>query len=303
MEPNRSPIQRDGIDRASIPQAFLPLRTWGGIRSGGPRAYELDRPYPVSPPSRIDTQPAPSAGAVQPEKKQAAVPPEKAQRTMTPFVTERPDMAELIHAAAGGDQQAWNSIVERYLPLVVAITQRFRLSPADQDDVSQSVWLTLVRHIHELRQPDALPGWLATTTRHLCLRSISSRRRIVPMDTRHPTWEGTACNPGFLDQELLRLERRQAVRVGLGQLPSESRNLLTLLVRDPPMSYGEISEALGIPVGSIGPTRARCLRKLRETSALRAYLREEPSSAGGDCRASWQAAPSPGDWAPSKPPR
>ncbi len=177
-------------------------------------------------------------------------------------------LATLVPAAREGDQSAWNAIVDRFLPLVGAIIRRHRLSEADGDDVSQTVWLRLVEHLGALREPDALPGWIRTTTRNECLRVLAARSRTRPVD---PQDSGglDAVAGDVADTELLAAERRQALREALAELPAGRRDLLLLLLTDPPLAYDEISARLGIPIGSIGPTRARALEQLRRTSALR----------------------------------
>jgi RNA polymerase sigma factor (sigma-70 family) len=192
------------------------------------------------------------------------------------------DVTSLVAAAARGDQAAWEAIVDRYLPLVFSVTRAHRLGDSDAEDVNQTVWLRLVEHLDDLREPRALPKWIMTTARHESLRLIKARRRELPLD---PLLEVAAAadDPG-LDAELLRAERQQALREGLAELAPGHRRLLVLLAADPPLSYREISDLLGIPVGSIGPTRARCLERLRSTSAMRAFSAPEVSAdeRGGD---------------------
>ena len=176
--------------------------------------------------------------------------------------------AELVRAAVDGDAEAWGEIVQRFAGLVVAVCRRYRLGDADVGDVSQTVWLRAVEHLGGLREPGALPSWLVSTTRHECLRSLERAKRVVLTDTppeAHPAQEE-------LDAELLAAERRSALRAAFAVLPQPARDLLVLLLHDPPLSYGEISGRLGIPVGSIGPTRARCLDKLRAAPAVLALL-------------------------------
>jgi len=195
---------------------------------------------------------------------------------MHPMDTSDP-LATLVPAAREGDQHAWNAIVDRFLPLVGAIIRRHRLSEADGDDVSQTVWLRLVEHLDALREPDALPGWIRTTTRNECLRLLAIRGRVRPVDPQ---------DNGGLDmvaadvagEDLLAAERRQALREALAELPAGRRDLLLLLLTDPPLAYEEISGRLGIPIGSIGPTRARALEQLRRTRAVR---RIGPDPVGG----------------------
>ncbi len=178
-------------------------------------------------------------------------------------------LAALVHAAREGEQVAWDAIVDRFLPLVGAIIRRHRLSEADGDDVSQTVWLRLVEHLGALREPDALPGWIRTTARNECLRVLSARGRVQVVDPQEGGSFPDADTADAIDDELLAAERRQALREALAELPAGRRDLLLLLLTDPPLGYEEISSRLGIPIGSIGPTRARALEQLRRTRALR----------------------------------
>jgi RNA polymerase sigma factor (sigma-70 family) len=181
-------------------------------------------------------------------------------------------VSELVTAAREGDQNAWNAIVDRFLPLVTGVITRHRLFGADADDVNQTVWLRLVEHLDRLREPDALPGWIATTTRHECLALLRRRQRSTPVDPSSYGVFDDDPKQGDLADGLLLDERHQALRDGLRELPEERRRLLLMLISDPPPSYSEISRTLGIPVGSIGPTRARALDHLRSTSAIQALL-------------------------------
>jgi RNA polymerase sigma factor (sigma-70 family) len=178
------------------------------------------------------------------------------------------DLPELVAAAVSGNRAAWNSLVERFAPLITSVIRRFRLTESDADDVRQNTWLRLVEHLEGIREPRALPGWIVTTTRNEALRVLSARRRVEPADPQIDDRLDTINNED-LATNLLLAERRQAVRAGLAELRSEHRELL-LLVSDPEISYRQISRRLGIPTGSIGPTRARCLQKLRDTTTLRA---------------------------------
>jgi len=188
----------------------------------------------------------------------------------------------LVSSARGGDQHAWDAIVERFLPLVCALVRRHRLSEADGDDVCQTVWLRLVEHLDDLREPAALPGWISTTTRNECLRLIAARKRMTPVDPMDsPTLEGVSADVSGAD--LIAVEERHALREGLAELPAGRRDLLMMLLADPPIPYADISERLGIPVGSIGPTRARALDQLRNTNAVRALAVAELEP-GGELR-------------------
>ena len=178
------------------------------------------------------------------------------------------DLPELVAGAVSGNRAAWNSLVERFAPLVTSVIRRFRLTESDADDVRQNTWLRLVEHLEGIREPRALPGWIATTTRNEALRVLSARRRVEPVDPQVDDRLDTINNED-LAMNLLLVERRQAVRAGLAELRSEHRELL-LLVSDPEISYRQISRRLGMPTGSIGPTRARCLQKLRDTTTVQA---------------------------------
>jgi RNA polymerase sigma factor (sigma-70 family) len=184
---------------------------------------------------------------------------------------------DLVAAARAGDERAWTQIIERYGPLVGGIAHNYRLSAADVEDVKQSVWLKLVANIDRLRKAEALPGWLATTTANACLAVIKGSRRYVAVDPS--SWEGLHTRMGWgadgegdhqpADVNLERDEVRRLVRQGLGELSPAQQDLLLHVVADPPLSYAEIGDVLQMPVGSIGPTRARCLQKLRNTEAVR----------------------------------
>jgi RNA polymerase sigma factor (sigma-70 family) len=180
------------------------------------------------------------------------------------------DVATLVDGARRGDQRTWDELVERFLPLVSAVIARHRLRGADAADVNQTVWLRLVEHLDGLREPRALPGWIATTTRHECLRSIDRSKRSFPVDPQVPSCLDRAEDDDLI-VDLITLERQQALRAALTELPDGRRELLTLLLADPPLPYREISGRLGIPVGSIGPTRARALEQLRNSTALRGF--------------------------------
>lgn len=199
------------------------------------------------------------------------------------------DIGHLVRASVDGSEAAWNELVRRYSPVVAAVTRRYRLAAEDAQDVSQTVWLRLVEHLTDLLEPEALPGWLAVTTRRECGRQVRQRHRDLRTDP-HGDWCGEQGKwvgvhrppePAELDAGLLRAELRQALNAGLVQLPAREQRLLRLWSDDPPASYNEISKHLGLPVGSIGPTLRRSLDKLRKTTPMRTYL---ASLAGMDRR-------------------
>ena len=172
--------------------------------------------------------------------------------------------AALVARARDAEKEAWDELIERYAPLIWSICRRYRLSRADADDVAQGVWLGLLDHLASLRDPAALPGWLATTTRRECCRVLRVSRR--PDAPGHAPSAGDVADEQtqVTEHELLTAERHAALRVAFAHLPPHCQQLIAMLIQDPPASYAEISAKLGIPVGSIGPTRARCLDKLRQ---------------------------------------
>jgi RNA polymerase sigma factor (sigma-70 family) len=189
-----------------------------------------------------------------------------------------PSVIALVTRAAGDDQQAWDELIERYAPLVWAICTRYRLSNHDIEDVGQSVWLLLVEQLGKLREPAALPGWLATTTKRECLRVVTATRKSQQLGSTVD--DALIADERAIDEEILIAERNAALRTGFAELPPHGQRLLAMLFRDPPCSYSEISATLGIPIGSIGPQRARCLERLRQSSALTAFGESEFSISG-----------------------
>jgi len=187
-----------------------------------------------------------------------------------------PTVVSLVARAANGDQAAWDEIVERYAPLVWAICLRHQLDRQSIDDIGQSVWLLLVENISRLREPAALPGWLATTTRRECLRALRASGRLG-MEIPTSFEEQPADDSAALDQEIIEAETHAALRAAFAELPAGCRELLLMLMSDSAPGYAKISATLGIPMGSIGPTRARCLEKMRRSRYLAAEL---PDRAG-----------------------
>jgi RNA polymerase sigma factor (sigma-70 family) len=143
------------------------------------------------------------------------------------------------------------------------MTRDFKLAESDAADVVQATWLRLLEHIHRIEYPERIGSWLATTARHECLRHLAASKRVMPVEHDNPAFGSAAAHEPELDERLLAEERATAVRQALSTLPSRSQRLLELLMADPPVSYTEISDQLGLPIGSIGPTRGRCLERLR----------------------------------------
>ena len=192
---------------------------------------------------------------------------------------DNPIVADLVTRASNGENQAWDALVERYAPLIWSICRRYRLGGADAEDVAQAVWLKLVDHLGHLRNPAALPGWLATTARRECGRVLRvagtshAWERVVAVENIPDTQTATA------EQELLAAERHAALREAFTRLPASCQRLLALLVEDPPLPYAEIGARLGIPAGSIGPNRSRCLERLRRDPVIAALINADALSA------------------------
>jgi RNA polymerase sigma factor (sigma-70 family) len=172
------------------------------------------------------------------------------------------DTTTLLEAAARGDQAAWDALVDRYANLLWSVARAHRLSDADAADVVQTTWLKLVEHLGRIKDPERLPGWLATTARHECLRQIRRAGRERPSDDRD--WPDEPGQSVTVDAALLLGERDAVLWRALATLSAQCRQLLRVLMATPPPSYAEVSDALGMPIGSIGPTRQRCLERLRE---------------------------------------
>jgi RNA polymerase sigma factor (sigma-70 family) len=168
----------------------------------------------------------------------------------------RPDdpVAAVVMRARNGDQLAWDALVERYAPLIWSLCRRYRLDGADAGDVGQNVWLQLVNQLGKIRDPAALPGWLATTTRRECQRVLN--RAQVPHARHEPDAENIPDGQAeTIEQGLLAAERHAALREAFTHLPPRDQQLIALLIEDPPVPYAQISARLGIPAGSIGLPR------------------------------------------------
>jgi RNA polymerase sigma factor (sigma-70 family) len=171
------------------------------------------------------------------------------------------DLGAAVRAARDGDRNAWSTLVARYGGLVWGVTRAHRLGDADAADVFQTTWLRLVEHLDDIRNPDGLGSWLATTARHESLR-------LLRVGQRHVLTDGFAMPDeaidGALDERLLADERNASLWRAFAEISERCRRLLRMLVADPPPSYEDVSAALDMPIGSIGPTRGRCLQQLRE---------------------------------------
>jgi RNA polymerase sigma factor (sigma-70 family) len=182
---------------------------------------------------------------------------------------EAAEITILVRRAAEGDRAAWDDIVVEYAGLVGAVVRGFRLREAQAADAAQTTWLRLVEHLADIREPERLAGWLRTTARRVCLEVIreNGREQLTDWTDEPPS---TAVDR-FRNAEdegpeasAVRREQQALVRGAVADLPERHRTLLALLVAVPHVSYEDISARLDMPVGSIGPTRARILARLRQ---------------------------------------
>jgi RNA polymerase sigma factor (sigma-70 family) len=185
------------------------------------------------------------------------------------------EVAQLVRAAADGDQASWDRLVERYTALVWSVVRAHRLSGADAADAVQTTWLRAVEHLDRLRDPDSVGAWLATTARHESLRAIRLASRQVPTDFE---LMAEPSDDAPVSTHLLEHERDRVLWAALSRLGERCRVLLRMLVAEPPVSYEAIGAALDMPIGSIGPTRGRCLERLRELAEAAGITREENES-------------------------
>jgi RNA polymerase sigma factor (sigma-70 family) len=170
------------------------------------------------------------------------------------------ELARLVRAAAAGNELAWERLVHEFAGLLWAVTRSHRLTDADAADVAQATWVRLVEHLHRLNKPGRVGAWLATTARRECLRVLREGQRQVLFGADPPEDRAIESAP---DTELMIAERDGALWRAFSRLQPSDQALLRLLMADPCPAYEEISAALGMPIGSIGPTRARALERLR----------------------------------------
>lgn len=169
-------------------------------------------------------------------------------------------LAELVIAAAAGDQRAWNRLVGQFGSMVWSVARAHRLGDADAADVSQATWLRLLEHLGQLKEPASVGAWLATTARRECLRVLRENQRRVLYGDDAPDFESSDMSP---DEAVLLSERDDALQRSFSRLRPSDQALLRLLMADPRPAYEEIATALDMPIGSIGPTRQRALERLR----------------------------------------
>jgi len=172
------------------------------------------------------------------------------------------ELGARLAAAAAGDRAAWDALVGRFNSLVWSVARSYRLSHDDAADVVQTTWLRLLDHLDRIEDPERLGSWLATTARHESLHTLRRSKREPVLDVVE-IMSPVPDQRSAVDHELLRAERDTALWSLFELLGDGCRRLLRVMIATPAPSYAEISESLGMPVGSIGPTRARCLTALR----------------------------------------
>jgi RNA polymerase sigma factor (sigma-70 family) len=171
------------------------------------------------------------------------------------------EVAMLVESAASGDGRGWDALVEEFGGMVRAIARGYRLDDADAGDVVQATWLKLVERLEGIHNPGRVGAWLATTARRECLRVVRNAHREVLLGDEVPDHESP--EEAALEA-LVAAERDVALWRSFSRLRPRDQELLRLLVADPRPAYEEISAALDLPIGSIGPTRARALDRLRQ---------------------------------------
>jgi len=172
------------------------------------------------------------------------------------------DTAGLVARVRGGDQEAWTVLTDAYTGMLWSVARGMRLSDADAADAVQTTWLRLVERLDSVREPERLGTWLATTMRRECLAILRRAARTRPSSL--DGWENISDTGAALGEALLREERDAAVWRAFRTLTPRCQQLLRILMADPPPRYAEVAAALEIPVGTIGPTRQRCLNALRK---------------------------------------
>jgi RNA polymerase sigma factor (sigma-70 family) len=184
--------------------------------------------------------------------------------------TNRLGLAELVARARTGDQRAWVGLVERLERLVWKTVNAATSDAEVRKDAAAATWLRLTENLHAIREPDRLPGWLVTTARNEVTAHFRRNRLILDAAPTHVEPPSTDAGPAERVEDAA---LRVALRAGFARLSPDCQQLLSLLVlADPPLSYAEVEAEMQRPHGSLGPTRARCLDRLRATPELRAFI-------------------------------
>jgi len=174
--------------------------------------------------------------------------------------------AVLLHRAADGDEAAWRELVDRHSAVVWGAARAHSATAADAEDVYQATWLRLAENLARIREPEALPGWLVTTARRESVRLAKARNRESPVGVDQAQVDVPDPGDGP-ESRALRSMAASRLWQAFAQLPQRCQQLLRIVAVAPETSYAQVSESLGLPRGSIGPKRRRCLTSLRERMA------------------------------------
>jgi RNA polymerase sigma factor (sigma-70 family) len=177
------------------------------------------------------------------------------------------ELVAAVRAATAGDERAVAALVARFDRPLRATARSYGLDRWDVDDVLQQTWMQFLEHGRALREPAAVKGWLLTTARRYCLRALQGQVRECLCEDPE---DGRAGDDGELAARIVADETRAAIDAALTRLSDRQRELLTLLLEEPDLSYQDVGRRLGLPIGSIGPTRARSLERLRGSRELQA---------------------------------
>lgn len=183
-------------------------------------------------------------------------------------VSQRNEHVELstwVRRCRAGDERAWSALIQHFQAFVYSIPRRMGLSSDECADVFQATFVALYKNLDRVDSEQSIPKWLAVTASRESYRILRGRRSSQTADVSSETLEAVLADESeSVGHQLEQAELSRTVQKGLGGIPERCRKLLQLLYSTDDVPYTEISEQLGLPVGSIGPTRARCLQKLRE---------------------------------------
>jgi RNA polymerase sigma factor (sigma-70 family) len=169
------------------------------------------------------------------------------------------DIGDIVRAAAEGDEIAWYELVRRHSHMIWAVARSFRLADEDAADAVQNTWLRLATRLDTIQAPESLPGWLATTARNECRQLLRGRREHA---TLVEDLDRASDEPGPAEHAVSR-DVSRLLSIALRRLPEREARLMSMLMQSSRPGYNEIADRLGMPVGSIGPTRSRVLERLR----------------------------------------
>jgi RNA polymerase sigma factor (sigma-70 family) len=178
----------------------------------------------------------------------------------TPSTAPATGNDQLLRSAGGGDERAWTEIVQRYRGLVSAVVRSYRLQDADAHDAEQRTWLRLVEHRDAVRDPERLGGWLATTASRECLRILRESRAVVTdeLDT-------VPAPDHMVEDQVVDADTVSRLWTIVAALPPRGRTIMMELFAEDPRPYAEVARATGIPIGSLGPSRARLIDRVRRS--------------------------------------